>query len=110
MFPIVVGIELAFFEEPENLAGFHGTNHRPQTDRRRIALRHHHFQAARKNPQHVVFFGSAVQDSKIDLLDDPYSVVWIDDLFTDLIVHRWISPREHFKFKKRCIHKSRYIS
>src|SRR2546426_944890 len=92
MLPIMMRVELTFFEEAHDLLGFTRANHRTQTHSRGIALRHHHLQTTRNYAQHVILFSPAVQHSVTNLLDQPNTVVRIDNFVAYLIVHDAFSP------------------
>src|SRR5260370_10362287 len=65
--PIVMRVEFALFEEPQNFAGFHRTNNGTKADGHGVGLRDHDTQAAGNNADHEVTFGSTVQNSVTDL-------------------------------------------
>jgi hypothetical protein len=80
-------VEFAPFEKAENFGGFGGTNDGTQANGFRVGLRDHDAQAAGDNANHEVTFGSAVQDAVIDLLNNANTVVRVNDLVADLVVH-----------------------
>jgi hypothetical protein len=92
VFPVVMGIELAFFEEAKDFACVGGADDGSKTNRRRIGLRDHDSQTADNNADHVVPFSSAVQHPVIDLLDNSNTMVRINDFVANLIVHSFGSP------------------
>src|SRR5947209_3491225 len=102
MLPIMMRVELTFFEEAHDLLGFTRANHRTQTHSRGIALRYHHLQTTRNYAQHVILFSPAVQHSVTNLLDQPNTVVRIDNFVAYLIVHDAFSPGTQFQFHVTC--------
>ncbi len=82
-----MGIEFACFEEAQDFARFIGTNDGTKADSRRVGLRHHHTQAAGNNADHEVTFGSAVQDSIANLFNNAHTMIRVNDLVADLVIH-----------------------
>ncbi len=92
VFPVVVRIEFACFEEAQDFAGFRVTNNGTKANGNCVGLRDHDTQAAGNNANHEVTFGSAVQDSVADLFNNAHTVIRVNDLVADLVVHRFRCP------------------
>src|SRR5216683_3891749 len=92
VFPVVVRVELAFFEEAKDFACVGGADDGTKTNRRRVRLRDHNPQTADNNADHVIPFGSTVQHPVTDLFDYSNAVVRINDFVANLIVHSFGSP------------------
>src|SRR6202158_3555862 len=104
-------VEFALFEETKNFGGFHGTNDATKANGHRGGLRNHDAQTAGNNANHEVTFGSAVQDSVTDLLNNAHTVIRVNDLVADLVVHRFGCPPQetHKEYITLCC-KSQDIS
>lgn len=108
--PIVVRVELAGFEEAKDFGGFCGTNNGTKANSHGVRLRNHDAQAAGNNANHEVTFGPAVQDTVIDLLNNAHTVIRVNDLVADLVVHILGCPQEiHRECRTMCC-KSQDIS
>ena len=90
--PVMMRVEFALFEEAKNFGGFGGTNDGTKANSHGVGLRDHDAQATGNNADHEVTFGSAVQDSVADLLNNAHTVIWVNDLVADLVVHRFACP------------------
>src|SRR5205809_1133344 len=94
MLPVRMRVEFALFEEAQDFHGFIRANDGTKANRACVGLRHHHTQSARNNADHVVTLGSTVQDTVVDLFNNAYTVIRVNDLVADLIVHNfWMPPR-----------------
>src|SRR5215467_10652959 len=94
MLPVRMRVQFALFEEAQDLVGFIRANHRPEAHRACVGLRDHYAQAAGNNADHVVTLGSTIQDTIIDLLHYAHTMVRINDLVANLVVHSfWMPPR-----------------
>ena len=60
VFPVMMRVEFALFEETKNFGGFHGTNDGTKANGFCVRLRDHDAQAAGNNANHEVTFGSTV--------------------------------------------------
>jgi hypothetical protein len=89
MFPVVMRVKFAGFEKAQDFAGFRGTNDGTKANGGGVGLRDHDTQAAGNDADHEVTFGSAVQNSVADLLNNAHTMVRVNDLVADLIVHRF---------------------
>src|SRR5882757_8361547 len=87
VFPVVVRVEFAGFKKAQYFAGFCGTNDGTKANSHCVGLRDHDTQAARNNADHEVTFGSAVQNSVADLFNNAHTVVRVNDLVADLVIH-----------------------
>ncbi len=93
VFPVVMRVEFAGFEEAKDFGGFRGTNNGTKANGHGVGLRDHDTQAAGNNANHEVTFGSAVQDSVADLLNNAHTVIRVNDLVADLVIHNfWMPP------------------
>jgi hypothetical protein len=92
VFPVVVRVEFAGFEEAEDFRRLRGTDDGTKANGGCVGLRNHDTQTAGNNANHEVTFGSAVQDSVADLFNNAHTVVRIYDLVADLVVHRFGCP------------------
>ena len=90
--PVVMRVEFALFEEAQDFGGFRRTNNGTKANGHRVGLRNHDTQAAGNNANHEVTFGSAVQDSVADLFNNAHTVIRVNDLVADLVVHRFAMP------------------
>ena len=90
--PVVMRVEFARFEEAKNFGGFSGTNNGSKANGHGVGLRDHDTQAAGNNTDHEITFGSAVQNSVADLLNSAHTVIRVNDLVADLVVHRFRCP------------------
>src|SRR5713226_1484251 len=90
--PVVMRVEFAGFEEAKNFGGFSGTNNGSKANGHGVGLRDHDTQAAGNNSDHEITFGSAVQNSVADLLNSAHTVIRVNDLVADLVVHRFRCP------------------
>ncbi len=90
--PVVMRVEFAGFEEAKNFGGFSGTNNGSKANGHGVGLRDHDTQAAGNNTDHEITFGSAVQNSVADLLNSAHTVIRVNDLVADLVVHRFRCP------------------
>ena len=90
--PVVMRVEFALFEETKDFGGFCGPNDGTKANGHGVGLRDHDAQAAGNNADHEVTFGSAVQDSVADLLNNAHTMIRVNDLVADLIVHRFACP------------------
>jgi hypothetical protein len=109
--PVVVRVKFAFFEEAQDLGGFRRTNNGTKANGHRVGLRNHDAQAAGNNANHEVTFGSTVQDSIADLLNNAHTVIRVNDLVADLVVHRFgcPPPETHKEYITIVLEESRYI-
>jgi hypothetical protein len=109
--PVVMRVEFAFFEEAQDFGGFRRTNNGTKANGHRVGLRNHDAQAAGNNANHEVTFGSAVQDSVADLLNNAHTVIRVNDLVADLVVHRFGCPPQetHKEYITIVLEESRYI-
>jgi hypothetical protein len=92
--PVVVRVEFAGFEEAKDFGGFRGTNDGTKANGHGVGLRDHDAQTAGNNANHEVTFGSAVQDSVADLFNNAHTVIRVNDLVADLVVHSFGCPPE----------------
>jgi len=92
VFPVVMRVEFAFFEEAKNLGGFRVANDGAKPHRDGVGLRNHDAQAAGNNANHEVTLGSAVQDAVVNLFYDAHTMIGINDFVADLVVHKLLSP------------------
>jgi hypothetical protein len=97
VFPVVMRVEFAGFEEAQDFGRFCGTNNGTKANGGGVGLRDHDTQTAGNNADHEVTFGSAVQNSVTDLLNNAHTVIRVNDLVADLVVHRFAMP------PRRCI-------
>ena len=109
--PVVMRVKFAFFEEAQDFGGFRRTNNGTKANGHRVGLRNHDAQATGNNANHEVTFGSAVQDSVADLLNNAHTVIRVNDLVADLVVHSFGCPPQetHKKYITLCC-KSQDIS
>ena len=108
--PVVMRVEFAFFEKTKDFGGFIGTNDGTKANSRGVGLRDHDAQAAGNNTDHVITLGSAVQDAVIDLLKNAHTMIRVNDLVADLIVHKFgCPPEKQTQYKSLCC-KSQDIS
>jgi len=87
VFPVRMTIELSLFEEAEDFAGFGGADNGAKANRDCVGLWDHDTQTAGNNADHVISFGSSIQNAIIDLFNNANAVVRINDLVADLVVH-----------------------
>jgi len=92
VFPIVMRVEFALLEEAKDFGCVIGTNDGTKANGLRVCLRNHHAKAAGNNANHEVTFGSTVQKTVANLLNEPNAVVRIYDLVADLVVHSFGCP------------------
>jgi len=101
--PVVVRVEFAGFEEAEDFGGFRGSNNGTKANGDGVGLRDHDTQTAGNNANHEVTFGSAVQDAVADLFNNAHTVIRVNDLVADLVVHSFGCPPEmHRKYNGLC--------
>jgi hypothetical protein len=103
-------VEFAGFEEAKDFGGFCGANNGTKPNSHCVGLRNHDTQAAGNNANHEVTFGPAVQDTVIDLLNNAHTVIRVNDLVANLVVHIFgCPPGSTKKYKAMCC-KSQDIS
>src|SRR5260370_14321107 len=108
--PVVMRVEFSRFEEAQDFSGFRGAYDGAQTNGGSVGLRDHDTQAAGNNANHEVTFGSAVQDSVADLFNNAHTVIRVNDLVADLVVHRFaMPPRDAQGLYRSVLQESRYI-
>jgi hypothetical protein len=90
--PVVMRVEFSRFEEAQDFGGFRGANDGTQANGGSVGLRDHDTQSAGNNANHEVTFGSAVQNSVADLFNNAHTVIRVNDLVADLVVHKFGCP------------------
>jgi hypothetical protein len=90
--PVVVRVEFALLEETKDFGGFRIANDGTKTNGHCIGLRDHDAQTTGNNADHEVTFCSTVQDTVIDLLNNAHTVIRVNDLVADLVVHKFGCP------------------
>jgi hypothetical protein len=90
--PVVMRVEFSGLEEAQDFSGFRGANDGTQANGCCVGLRDHDAQSAGNNANHEVTFGSAVQDSVADLFNNAHTVIRVNDLVADLVVHKFGCP------------------
>ncbi len=110
VFPVVMRVEFAGFEKAQDFAGFRGTNNGTKANSHGVGLRDHDTQAAGNNADHEVTFGSAVQDSVADLFNNAHTVIRVNDLVADLVIHMIdCPPGDPRRVYNNVLEESRYI-
>src|SRR2546426_8566449 len=92
--PVVMRVKFALFEETKDFGGFSGADDGTKANGHRIRLWNHDTQAAGNNADHVIALGSAVQDAVIDLLNNAHTMIRVNDLVADLVIHKLDAPPE----------------
>jgi hypothetical protein len=90
--PVVVRVEFALFEETKDFGGFRIANDGTKTYGHCVGLRNHDAQTTGNNADHEVTFGSTIQDTVIDLLNNAHTVIRVNDLVADLVFHKFGCP------------------
>lgn len=103
MFPVVMRVQFALFEEAKDFGGFRGANDGTKANGFCVRLRNHDAQAAGNDANHEVTFGSTIQHAVTDLFNESNTVVRVYDLVTNFVIHGFGCPLRYLQILDECV-------